>query len=95
MFGVSVGNQDITRSSGMIRRIRFIYRKSFYKFENDLVHLWKVLEKSERNHYGRRSPGGTPLARPVNPKGRSPRWAPPKVAGQPTSRKGGRVGLPP
>ena len=69
LFGVSDGIQDITRSSGMVRRIRFIYRKSFYKFENDPVHLWKVLEKSGRNHYGRRSPRGTPLAWPANPKG--------------------------
>ncbi|KAK1631106.1 hypothetical protein QYE76_005421 [Lolium multiflorum] len=32
----------------MVRRIRFIYRKSFYKFENDPVHLWKVLEGSRK-----------------------------------------------
>ena len=48
LFGVSDGIQDITRSSGMVRRIRFIYRKSFYKFENDPVHLWKVLEGSRK-----------------------------------------------
>ncbi|KAK1653802.1 hypothetical protein QYE76_071607 [Lolium multiflorum] len=35
---------DITRSSGMVRRIRFIYRMSFYVFENDSKVLWKVLE---------------------------------------------------
>ena len=46
MFGVSDGIQDITRSSGMVRRIRFIYRKSYSKFGNDPVHLWKVLESS-------------------------------------------------
>ena len=60
LFGVSDGIQDITRSFGMVRRIRFIYRKSFYKFENDPVKFWKVLEKSGRSHFGRRSPGGTP-----------------------------------
>ena len=46
MFGVSDGIQDITRSSRMVRRIRFIYRKSLSKFGNDPVHLWKVLEYS-------------------------------------------------
>ena len=30
LFGVSDGIQDITRRSGMVRRIRFIYRMSFY-----------------------------------------------------------------
>ena len=35
LFGVSDGIQDITRRSGMVRRIRFIYRKSFSSFEND------------------------------------------------------------
>ena len=37
LFGVSDGIQDITRSSGMVWRIRFIYRKSFSRFENDPV----------------------------------------------------------
>ena len=46
LFGVSDGIQDITRSSGMVRRIRFIYRKSLSKFGNDPVHLWKALECS-------------------------------------------------
>jgi hypothetical protein len=48
LFEVSDGIPDITRSSGMVRRIIFIYRKSFYKFENDPVHLWKVLEGSRK-----------------------------------------------
>ena len=48
LFGVPDEIPDITRSSGMVRRIRFIYRKSFYKFENDPVHLWKVLEGSRK-----------------------------------------------
>ena len=48
LFGVSDGIQDITRSSGMVWRIRFIYRKSFYKFENNPVHLWNVLEGSRK-----------------------------------------------
>ena len=43
LFGVSDEIQDITRSSEMVRRIRFIYRKSYSKFGNDPVHLWKVL----------------------------------------------------
>ena len=46
LFGVSDGIHDITRSSGMVRRIRFIYRKSLSKFGNDPVHLWKALECS-------------------------------------------------
>ena len=46
MFGVSDGIQDITRSSEIVWRIRFIYRKSYSKFGNDPVHLWKVLEGS-------------------------------------------------
>jgi hypothetical protein len=46
LFGVSNGIQDITRSSEIVRRIRFIYRKSLSKFGNDLVHLWKTLECS-------------------------------------------------
>ena len=46
LFGVSDGIQDITRRSGMVRRIRFIYRKSLSKFGNDPVHLWKALECS-------------------------------------------------
>ena len=32
----------------MVRRIRFIYRKSFSRFENDPVFFWKVLEGSRR-----------------------------------------------
>ena len=35
LFGISDGIQDITRRSGMVRRIRFIYRKSLSKFGND------------------------------------------------------------
>ena len=46
LFGVSDGIQDITRRSGMVWRIRFIYRKSLSKFGNDPVHLWKSLECS-------------------------------------------------
>ena len=48
MFGVSDGIQDITRRSGMVRRIRFIYRKSLSKFGNDPVNLWNVLEGSRK-----------------------------------------------
>ena len=48
LFGVSDGIQDIMRRFGMVRRIRFIYRKSLSKFGNDPVHLWKVLEGSRK-----------------------------------------------
>lgn len=48
LFGVPDEIPDITRSSGMVRRIRFIYRKSYSKFGNDPVHLWKVLEGSRK-----------------------------------------------
>ena len=93
MFGVSDGIQDITRSSGIVRRIRFIYRKSYSKFGNDPVHLWQVLEGSRKVRKKGTMEGGVPEGlhhhgRP-NLKGRSSRWAPPRVAGHPTSRKGG------
>ena len=45
LFGVPDEIPDITRSSGMVRRIRFIYRKSFSRFENDPVFF---LEGSRR-----------------------------------------------
>jgi hypothetical protein len=51
-----VGPPLITRSSGMVRIIIFIYGKSHPKFGNGLVNLWKVpevLESSETIHYGR------------------------------------------
>ena len=48
LFGVSDGIQDITRRFGMVRRIRFIYRKSLSKFGNDPMNLWKVLEGSRK-----------------------------------------------
>jgi hypothetical protein len=53
LFGVSDGIRDITRSSGMVQRIRFIYEKSHSKFGNDPVNLWKVVE-------GRCRAGGIP-----------------------------------
>ena len=34
LFGVSEWIRDITRRSGMVRRIRFIYRRSFYELGN-------------------------------------------------------------
>jgi hypothetical protein len=46
LFGVSDGIQDITRSSRMVRRIRFIYRKSHSIFGKGPVNLWKVVEDS-------------------------------------------------
>ena len=46
LFGVSDGIQDITRRSGMVRRIRFIYGKSNSKSGDDPVHSWKALEYS-------------------------------------------------
>ncbi|KAK1648860.1 hypothetical protein QYE76_066665 [Lolium multiflorum] len=39
---------DITRSSGMVRRIRFIYRMSFYVNKMMRKVLWKVLEGSRK-----------------------------------------------
>ncbi|KAK1632858.1 hypothetical protein QYE76_007173 [Lolium multiflorum] len=39
---------DITRSSGMVRRIRFIYRMSFYVNKMSRKVLWKVLEGSRK-----------------------------------------------
>ncbi len=96
MFGVSDGIQDITRRSGMVRRIRFIYRKSLSKFGNDPVHLWKVLEGSRKVR--KKSPwkvesrrDSTLHGRPTL-RGRSPRWTPPVVAGQPPKEG---VGVPP
>jgi hypothetical protein len=46
LFGVSDGIQDTTRSSRMVRRIRFIYGKSHSKFGSGPVNLWKVVEGS-------------------------------------------------
>ena len=81
MFGVSDGIQDITRRSGMVRRIRFIYRKSLSKFGNDPVHLWKVLEGSrkvrKKSPWKVESRRDSTLHGQPNPKGRRPRWAPP------------------
>jgi hypothetical protein len=37
LFGVSDGIQDITRRSGMVRRIRFIYGKSILGFRKSTV----------------------------------------------------------
>ncbi|KAK1619348.1 hypothetical protein QYE76_024865 [Lolium multiflorum] len=77
----------------MVRRIRFIYRKSYSKFGNDPVHLWKVLEGSRKVRKKGTMEGGVPEGlhnhgRP-NPRGGSPRWTPPVVAGHPPPRKGG------
>ena len=87
LFGVLDGIQDITRSSGMVWRIRFIYRKSLSKFGNDPVHLWKV-EASGINHYGRWSPGWTPPTLAGQPRGKVESMVDsPTLAGQGT-RKG-------
>jgi hypothetical protein len=95
LFGVPDEIPDITRSSGMVRRIRFIYRKSYSKFGNDPVHLWKVLEgsrkvrkKSLRKEESRRD-STSPW--PANPRGGSPRWTPPRGPATPPH---GRVGIP-
>ena len=92
LFGVSDGIQDITRRSGMVRRIRFIYRKSFSRFENDPVFFWKVLEVSRRVR--KKSPwkveSGTPPTLAGQPKGGGvPGGLLPMVAGHPTKGKGG------
>ena len=93
LFGVPDEIPDITRSSGMVRRIRFIYRKSYSKFGNDPVHLWQVLEGSRKSPeeitMESRVQEGLHLAWPANPKGEESKVDSPRVAGQPTSRKGG------
>ena len=48
MFGVSDGIRDVTRRSGMVRRIRFIYRKVFSGFRKGLEFSSIVLEGSRR-----------------------------------------------
>ncbi|KAK1653529.1 hypothetical protein QYE76_071334 [Lolium multiflorum] len=48
LFGVPDEIPDITRSSGMVRRIRFIYRMSFYVNKMSRKVLWKVLEGSRK-----------------------------------------------
>ncbi|KAK1619055.1 hypothetical protein QYE76_024572 [Lolium multiflorum] len=48
LFGVPDVIPDITRSSGMVRRIRFIYRMSFYVNKMMRKVLWKVLEGSRK-----------------------------------------------
>src|SRR5215203_5715112 len=93
LFGVPDKIPDITRSSGMVRRIRFIYRKSYSKFGNDPVHLWQVLEGSRKVRKKRTMEGGVPerlhkLGQP-NPKGGVLGGLHLEVAGHPTSRKGG------
>ncbi|KAK1626852.1 hypothetical protein QYE76_001167 [Lolium multiflorum] len=93
LFGVPDEIPDITRSSGMVRRIRFIYRKSYSKFGNDPVHLWQVLEGSRKVRKKRTMEGGVPeglhkLDQP-NPKGGVPGGLHLEVAGHPTSKKGG------
>ncbi|KAK1696332.1 hypothetical protein QYE76_013029 [Lolium multiflorum] len=96
LFGVSDGIQDITRSSGMVRRMRFIYRKSYSKFGNDPVHLWKVLEGSRKVRKKRTMEGGVPegLHNPgrPNPKGGVPGGL---HLGWPATPPQGKVGVPP
>ncbi|KAK1647380.1 hypothetical protein QYE76_065185 [Lolium multiflorum] len=48
LFGVPDEIPDITRSSGMVRRIRFIYRMSFYVFENDSEGTARKIEDNPR-----------------------------------------------
>ncbi|KAK1663392.1 hypothetical protein QYE76_051551, partial [Lolium multiflorum] len=48
LFGVPDVIPDITRSSGMVRRIRFIYRMSFYVNKMMRKVLWKFLEGSRK-----------------------------------------------
>ncbi len=45
LFGVLDGTQDITRSSGMVWRIRFIYGKSHSKFGNNPVIFYRRFGK--------------------------------------------------
>ncbi|KAK1604537.1 hypothetical protein QYE76_028210 [Lolium multiflorum] len=60
LFEVPDEIPDITRSSGMVWRIRFIYRKSYSKFGNDPVHLWQVLEGSRKVRKNSTMEGGVP-----------------------------------
>jgi hypothetical protein len=80
LFGVPDEIPDITRSSGMVRRIRFIYRKSYSKFGNDPVHLWQVLEGSrkvrKKSPWKVESRRDSTLHGQPTLKGRSPRWTP-------------------
>src|SRR5215213_11227278 len=80
LFGVSDGIQDITRRSGMVRRIRFIYWKSYSKFGNDPVHLWQVLEGSrkvrKKSPWKVESRRDSTLHDQPTLRGRSPRWTP-------------------
>ena len=76
LFGVPDVIPDITRSSGMVRRIRFIYRMSFYVNKMMRKVLWKVLEGSRKVRKKGTMEGGVPeglhkLGRP-NPKGGVP-----------------------
>ena len=67
LFGVSDWIHGIMRRFGMVRRIRFIYRKLFSEFGKSSVILtgafrrfWKVLEVSRMFTMGRWSLGRTP-----------------------------------
>jgi hypothetical protein len=96
LFGVPDEIPDITRSSGMVRRIRFIYRKSYSKFGNDPVHLWQVLEGSrkvrKKSPWKVESRRDSTLHGQPTLKGRSPRWTP---LGWPANPPQGKVGVPP
>jgi hypothetical protein len=96
LFGVPDEIPDITRSSGMVRRIRFIYRKSYSKFGNDPVHLWQVLEGSRKVRKNGTLESGVPKRLHLHDqptlKGRSPRWTP---LGWPANPPQGKVGVPP
>ena len=80
----------------MVRRIRFIYRKSLSKFGNDPVHLWKVLEGSrkvrKKSPWKVESRRDSTLHGQPNPKGEESQMGSTLVAGQPPQ---GRVGVPP
>lgn len=95
MFGVLDGIHDITRSSGMDRRIRFIYGKSYSKFGNDLVNLWRVLEGSRiiRNISLRWVESRSPLALANPLVGKVESMVDSTIMACHTTRKGGRVPL--
>ena len=81
----------------MVRRIRFIYRKSYTKFGNDPVHLWKVLEGPGGPSSGPTTLGGLAWAEGVLPslmgQGHMPLKAQPaKPLGFPQNPRGDQLG---
>ncbi|KAK1618252.1 hypothetical protein QYE76_023769 [Lolium multiflorum] len=83
LFGVPDVIPDITRSSGMVRRIRFIYRMSFYVNKMMRKVLWKVLEGTTST--GRPSRASTQIRRSYNEDVIAPSFAPEEDNGAPNA----------